>query len=367
MTFRRYRRIVPGASRVRVVLAAACAAATAVVAPAGSSGRGTVTVVARNLNNPRQVSISGSGAIYVAEAGAGGTACVRRNECLGPTGSITRIDRGRASRVFTGLTSIGPKDGWYATGADGVSVAPDGSVFVQMTAYPYCKPDGALPKRARFQLGYLLVKSGAGGLRRAADVGALECADNFDHSDRNSDPYAVLALSARHAIVADAGANALYDVNGSTVKLLTVLPRLSTGGQSVPTAIALGPDGAYYVGEFGGESPKGKPKNKSRVFRVDPADGKATVYARGFNAISGVTLDRAGNLYVTESSTNRSNGQQATGDVVRVAAGEGGRTRLGAGKLTFPAGAAIGKDGALYVSNFSVQPHQGQLVRIALS
>ncbi len=38
---------------------------------------GTVTVVADNLNNPRQVTVN-DGSVYVAEAGTGGDACSAR-------------------------------------------------------------------------------------------------------------------------------------------------------------------------------------------------------------------------------------------------------------------------------------------------
>jgi hypothetical protein len=64
--------------------------------------------------------------------------------------------------------------------------------------------------------------------------------------------------------------------------------------------------------------------------------------------------------------------------VIKVPADGTARTRLGFGKLFFPAGAAVGADGALYVTNYSVLPARtpkqspfkgagGELVRITLS
>ena len=46
----------------------------------------------------------------------------------------------------------------------------------------------------------------------------------------------------------------------------------------MPSSIALGPDGAYYVGELAESSGKGK----ARVWRVPAEGGTATVYRSGF-------------------------------------------------------------------------------------
>jgi len=73
---------------------------------------------------------------------------------------------------------------------------------------------------------------------------------------------------------------------------------------------------------------------------------------------------------------NRAGSRQASGAVIRVAP-DGTRTRLGVGRLFFPSGAAVGADGSIYVSNWSVLPAStprsspfkgagGQVVRITL-
>jgi hypothetical protein len=134
---------------------------------------------------------------------------------------LVRVKDGKATRVLKGLASIGGKDSSFTVGADGVSVAPDGSLFVQMTASPECGSEKVLPPKGRVQLGSLLVESGAQGLRPVASVDTLECTHNYDRADRNSDPYAVLALSRTKAVVVDAGANALYRVDGGKASLLT--------------------------------------------------------------------------------------------------------------------------------------------------
>src|SRR5207253_1440309 len=69
----------------------------------------------------------------------------------------------------------------------------------------------------------------------------------------DSDPYGLVALSPTHQVVADAAGNDLLDVNGGNVSLITTFPDIMPGVQPVPTSVVVGPDGAYYVGEFGGD------------------------------------------------------------------------------------------------------------------
>jgi sugar lactone lactonase YvrE len=354
-----------------LVLVAACGALAA-----GASSAPSLTVVAKNLNNPRGVFAAPNGSIYIAEAGKAGPMCLdkKKETCVGFSGSIARFQSGKVTRPTTGLLSVGGLDGSFTAGADGVAVDPSGTAYAVMTAAPECQPVKGVPARAVAQLGKVLRLSGAKATG-VASVSPVECRDNPDGTDRNSNPYALLALGRNHQVVVDAGANALFDVRGSKVTLLAVLPKTSYGGQSVPTSIAVGPDGAYYVGELGGEAPKGKKakRNAARVFKVVPGE-KPVVHASGFNAITGLAFDDEGNLYVTEFSVNPLDENNVKGDVVRVGT-DGTRTRVGNGQLFFPAGAAIGADGALYVSNWSILPgtapkggpfkgKTGELVRI---
>jgi hypothetical protein len=80
-------------------------------------------------------------------------------------------------------------------------------------------------------------------------------------------------------------------------------------------------------------------------------------------------------LFVTGFSVDPANQNNAKGSVVEVAS-DGTRMRSGLGKLFFPADATVARDGAVYVSNWSILPgtpakggpskgKPGQLVRIA--
>jgi sugar lactone lactonase YvrE len=337
----------------RVAAAAAVAALSAAAVPAANAA--TVETVATGLDNPRSVAVAPDGSVYVANAGRGGKQCQGKGEdamCLGMTGRIVRVapDGGKTTAA-RGMVSIAGPGGPFAIGLHGVSMAPDGTVFA-VTGSSTPQDVKSFPPPVKSRAGRVFNVSG-GDFSAVARVDRLEHRRNLDgiKGDRNSNPYAVLALSANHQIVVDAGANAVLDVRDGSAKLLALIPNRRNGKrQSVPSSIALGPDGAYYIGELAESSGKGK----ARVWRVPAEGGTATVYRSGFTTISGVAFGPDGSLYVTEMFVN----QRFGGRVVRVAP-DGGRSILaGVKKLTAPTGAAVDSTGAVYVSNFSVLPRK---------
>jgi sugar lactone lactonase YvrE len=341
-------RFIRPARRVAAALAGAAAVA---LAAAPTTLAETVETVARGLDNPRGVAVGPDGAVYVANAGKAGRQCEGKGEdrtCIGFTGKIVRVAGGAKSTLAKGFVSVGGPGGVFATGVHGVSVAPDGKVFaVETSATPQLVK--TLPPPVRKQAGRLFDVSG-GNLSAVANISAIEWKRNLDKAkgDRNSNPYAVLALADRQ-IVVDAGANAVLEVRDGKVSLLAVIPK-NRKAQAVPTSIALGRDGDYYVGELA----EGAGKGKARVWKVPAAGGTPTVHARGFTAITGVAFGPDGSLFVTEFARNLRK-EDARGRVVRVAP-DGTRTFLGVGELMFPTGAAVDPTGAVYVSNFSVLP-----------
>jgi DNA-binding beta-propeller fold protein YncE len=300
------------------------------------------------------VAVGPDGAVYVANTGRGGRQCQGEGEeamCLGNTGRIVRVSpSGRKRTIAGGFVSAAGRGGPFAAGLHGVSVAPDGLIYaVSGSATP--ADLRSFPPSVKRRAGRLFSVSG-GEFDPVARIDRLEHRRNLDNvkRDRNSNPYAVLALNDRQ-IVVDAGANAVLEVREGNVELLALIPNRRGGRrQSVPSSIAIGPGGDYYVGELAESSGRGK----ARVWRIPAGGGDAEVYRSGFTTISGLAFDTAGNMFVTEMFVNRRFG----GRVVRVAP-DGSRTVLaGVKKLTAPTGAAVDSDGAVYVSNFSVLPRR---------
>jgi sugar lactone lactonase YvrE len=342
-----------GSFSKRLAVAAAVAALSAVAVPTASAA--TFETIATGLDNPRSVAFH-NGSVYVANAGRAGRQCQGEGEeamCLGKTGRIVRVAAdGSKSTVARGMISLGGPGGPFAGGLHGVSVAPDGTVFGVTGSFTPGEVAG-MPRAVRSKVGRLFRASG-GAFTQVARVDRLEHRRNLDNvkGDKNSNPYAVLALAANHQIVVDAGANAVLEVRDGKVSLLSLIPNRRGGRrQSVPSSIALGPDGAYYVGELAETSGKGK----ARVWRVPAEGGTATVYRSGFTTISGVAFGPDGSLFVTEFALSF---ETLKGRLVRVAP-DGSRSVLAGGKkLRAPTGAAVDSTGAVYVSNYSVLPRR---------
>jgi len=343
---------------------------------AASAGATTATVVAQGLNNPRDLAFGRDGQLYVAEAGTGGASCVpgpRGPACFGRTGSISRLANGHVHRVVTGLVSVASPGGQGATGPDGLSLRDDGSLYTIMTLSPQQIPPGlpaGLTEALHDQLGQLIrVTDGEYG--PVAGVGAYDWAWAARHRSLNpqypdANPYGVLALENRIYVV-DAASNTLDLVGGDgRVTVLAVFPNPPVS-DAVPTCIDRGPDGALYVGELtgGGNGP-----GSAVVFRVVPGQ-QPQVWQRGFTAITGCGFGADGSFYVTEFQTGGLGAASPAGDVVRI--GENGaRQTLGTGQLFLPNGFLAGRDGSIYVSNWSVLPGTsshgsptGQVVRIS--
>jgi hypothetical protein len=288
---------------------------------------------------------------------------------------VTRITFGRVAgqdRIVTGLPSLAGEDGSGATGPHDVSFQGRGNGFVTIGL-------GAPPAR-RSELGDVgalfgrLVRFGPNGRYTfGEDLAAFEEAANPDGGAIDSNPYGLLALDGRQ-VFTDAGGNALNAVaaNGTISNLASFpdrivphpfMPGVTVPMQAVPTTVTVGPDGALYVGQLTGFP---FPPGGANVYRV-PADGGAPeVFASGFTNIIDIAFAPDGSLYVLEFDASSILLGDQTGALIRVSPdGTTKTTIVPAGDgLIAPGGIAIGRDGAIYVTNLSVAPGGGTVVRV---
>ncbi len=352
--------------------------------------------IADGLTNPRGLDVAVDGAVYVTEAGMGGDECITISfeeeefeRCLGPTGAITRIADGEQEQAATGLPSLTFGD--EIVGPQDVVIGEDGTLhaIVGLGGPPDLRDEFT---DAGDLLGHLISVNAAGSVAAVADISAYEGTDNPHGEEIDTNPYSLVMLDDGGYVVSDAGMNALLHVAADgTISTLAVFEDTMADAppflglpegtqipmQSVPTGVAQGPDGAFYVGmltgfpfEVGGAS----------VWRVEDMNGdgdamdddESTVYASGFTNIIDVAVDDAGNLYVLEMlhngllNANPDDLSTAVGALYRVG-DDGAQTEILSGLLVVPTGLAIGADGAIYVANFGIVPDMGEILRITMS
>lgn len=177
-----------------------------------------------------------------------------------------------------------------------------------------------------------LYRVSKGKNRLIANLFAFEATnlpDGGDHPESN--PYDVVSLGGNAALVSDAAGNDLLRVSSQgDIKILAIFPPslVSTANikdlvgcpspapfcgfpdempaEAVPTSVAIGPDGYYYVGELRGFP---GPTGVSSIWKVSPNASGAVcgsspdcvkVFDGGFTSIIDLAFDDAGTLYVAE-------------------------------------------------------------------
>jgi len=304
---------------------------------------------------------------------------------------------GAQERIVTGLPSIaqvgnpGIPDGTRAEGPNDISLLGLGEAYVTI---------GLENNPRAFRTAWGSVGDGFGQLVRlhwpaqgraqgawtfVADLAAFEEANDPDHDlyspleaiTSNSNPFGLLALPGER-IIADAGGNDIVRVDAAgAISLVAVMPRVpcvpgfcfcsatehlicsaANDGSAVPTSIAVGPDGAWYIGQLTGVP---APFGAASISRLVPGHDPVP-FLTGFKAIIDIAFDHEGNLYVVQHSISRTTSFMLPGNLLRVAS-DGTRTEI-IGGLDRPTSVAIGPDGALYVTNHGLSSGNGEVLRI---
>lgn len=234
-----------------------------------------------------------------------------------------------------------------------------------------------------------------GRSRMIADLYDFEAAEDPDGAGADSNPFDVASLSGRSALVADAGANTLLRVsNQGHVEVVAIFPpevvslvdlknRVGCAAtpapalaflcefpdffesQAVPTSVAVGPDGYYYVGEL-----KGFPgaTGESNVWRVAPNASGVTcpsapecvkVADGGFTSIIDIAVDGDGALYVTELDENgwfALENEVAVGGTVNMCDAAPFSCSVQATGIPIPTAVAFGRGGTGWVTTNSLIP-----------
>ena len=284
--------------KLALLLGLACVGLGA-LAGGGSASPAVGAPVMTGLHNPRGLAIDNHGSVYVAEAGQGGTApCAvfsdMLTKCYGPTGRISRLKDGVQEVVADGLPSNAPAGGNGAVGPANLAIE-GGHLFVTdglgaNPLNPTIKPFRELGQ------GWLIKVHPNSHWDPVMDLAAFEAANN-PVGVPDSNPYGLIDVGG-HRVLTDAGGNDLLEVHGNHVELLATFPsRPQRNTDAVPTTVAQGPDGSYYVGELSGAP---FTVGAANVYRV--SGGQATVYCSGFSSSS---RSRSGPTATSTCSSSR--------------------------------------------------------------
>jgi hypothetical protein len=358
------------------------APATAGPPSAGAETPATVTVLAKGLEGPRQLSQT-EDYLYVAESDAGQVSRVTKKN-----GALRLQVSGAV--LAQGVVRTGGR--FYIASGEAAPDAPDARAVKGGSEVLVAKT-GHKPRTFADLLAYELEHNPDNQTQLGADGRPLDALSN---------PYYVIKSKAKGGflLAADAGGNDVLAISKKgTVSTFFVPPSVASGvcgdaennsdaGPScdaVPTGLAYGPGGNLYVSALTSEAP-----GEGRVYVVDK-NGKLLRTLTGFSAPTGVAVGPDGSVYVSEllqgapeeSATVRgaaapdltrkalveAAGQApfdptTIGQIVKVAP-DASRTYA---QVTMPSG-LLWADGRLYASAWSIAgllgiPDAGQVVSV---
>ncbi len=299
--------------------------------------------VASGLNNPRHISFDSEGTLYVAEAGIGGDQDGKGPYGpvkFGETSQITAVTAdGEQAVVIPNLISM--DNGGQIEGTTDMVVTED-SIWVTLgMSLTAGLPDG--------KQGAALVQFDkiTGEAKQVIDLAAFEAANNPDKAQEMvSNPAALVVDSDGKVFIADASANdVLTWTEQDGLQIFASWPAEQDKPQSVPTSLAMSPDGDIYVGFLGGYP---FAKDSARI-EVYAADGTLKDTYANLTLVTDILLAADGTLYAVQMADGYGDtGFNAdTGSLVKVSK-DG--LEVVVDKLSSPYGIAQSEDGQLFIS-----------------
>lgn len=280
-----------------------------------------LVVVGEGLTNPRTIAVDADGTLLVAEAGTG--VDDGRITRLAPNGARTTVADRLPSFPYTPKEIVGP-----------AAVRPLGRdlYWIQGLGRDE-RRSGAL---LRLRDGNVEVLASLRLAARSAPDGDTSIANPFD----------LIVEPDGTVYVSDASTNVIWRVDID--RRVSVHLQWTAIQDPVPTGLARGPDGAFYVALF---SPEPHAGGSGAIVRFDATGERSTVVDHLTTPIA-VAFDRAGAMLVLELSSGFAPGPPpgfapCSGRLLRIT---GGRRALLADRLDRPTDVAVGPDGLIYVT-----------------
>lgn len=330
-----------------------------------------VTVFATGLNNPRGLTFGPDGALYVAEAGSGGSmTATDTSDCpaivnifspfqAGYTGRVVRVlANGTTQTVADNLPSV--------TDATGASLGPTDVAFVGDTLYVLIEMGGCshgLPD----DLPAILKVHADGSTSIVADLNAWH-RDNPPHYIKDTDPattdqepggvfHSMIAVG-KHLYLVETNRGFLLRVDPAT-GVIEKLYDLTIDEREHNPIVLTRRGNKFHLGTFGEDG------GPAELAEFDKDFERYWLPFESLNPIVGLAWHGA-LLYGVEIFPLDDPWSPDTANLVTFDPRTGARTEVLTGFASFPNGLVRGPDGALYTSNqaTSFAPDDGSILRI---
>lgn len=362
-------------SRYALCAAAAILVVISVFASTASAKPDPAGTLVEGLDNPRGITAGRGGSVLVAESG---------------NGKLTLVEPRRRGATMVRTFATLPVDPETGLGPVDVAFKSLNKVWAVLSGPP--EEEGG-------DFGRLVRLDRNGRIIESVDIAAYQKTDP-DPDDQEgipdeSNPNGLALLPGGGVLLTDAAGNDLLKID--TRRKVTTIARFKpelvpwpdglpfpgpppgtpVPAEAVPTAVAIGPDGAWYVSELKGFP---FPQGASRIWRIEPGAVGATcdpanpnvgpcrTVATGFTSVIDLAFGRDGTMYVLEIVKEGLLAVEVFGapPIGALYAVKGGtKTELATGTLMAPGGVAVSYDGALNVTTGTVfGPGAGTVVRV---